>query len=112
MRSDIGLYVLGVICFIIAIYAYVSRLVGETALYIYTPIVLGIVFIGLGFVARPRKAAVSPTIPAPPSQTPIPPETSKDKPQQQKAEQKQSEKTPRRKTRTRKTTRRRRAKKT
>ena len=68
MRSDYALYVIAVICFIVAIYTTTTNL--DTPLYIYAIAVLGIVFVGLGYIARPKKATLSPmttTPPAPPS---------------------------------------------
>ncbi len=59
MRSDYPLYVVAIICFIVAIYAYTAFV--ETSLYIYALAVLGIVFIGLGYIARPKSTAISPT---------------------------------------------------
>jgi hypothetical protein len=62
MRTDYALYVVAVICFIIAVYAAVS----VDQLYVYTLAVVGIVFIGLGYMARPKPIPVS-TAPPPPS---------------------------------------------
>lgn len=77
MRSDYALYVVAVICFIIA--AYAATITSE--LYIYAIAVLGIIFIGLGYMARPKSATLAPSKPPPPPLTP--PET------QQKAEPKE-----------------------
>ena len=75
MRIDYPLYVVAIICFLVAIYAYVGPL-AETELYIYALAVLGIVFVGLGYMARPKERVLSETIltpstPAPPSE-PLP----------------------------------------
>lgn len=73
MRSDYALYVVAIICFIIAIYTTTINL--DTPLYIYAIAVLGIVFVGLGYIARPKKATLSPmttTPPAPPPLEPLP----------------------------------------
>ncbi|UCH31974.1 MAG: hypothetical protein JSV05_00850 [Candidatus Bathyarchaeota archaeon] len=77
MRTDYPLYVIAVICFLVAIYAYAAPL-AETELYIYALAVLGIVFIGLGYMARPKEGSLSettltPSMPAPPSE-PLPAE--------------------------------------
>jgi hypothetical protein len=58
MRSDYALYAVAIICFIVAIYTTTINL--ETSLYIYAIAVLGIVFVGLGYIARPKKTTLSP----------------------------------------------------
>jgi hypothetical protein len=69
MRSDYPLYVIALICFIITVVAYYVQLSGVTELYLYGLVVLGIVFIGLGYMARPKntafqKSTVQPVTPA------------------------------------------------
>ena len=54
MRFDYALYVVAMVCFIIAIYAYVASLAEVTELYLYVLAVIGVVFIGLGYMARPK----------------------------------------------------------
>ncbi len=65
MRLDYPLYGVAIICFVIAIYAYAAPLTGIHELYLYTLAVLGIVFIGLGYVARPKSTALAPSKPTP-----------------------------------------------
>jgi hypothetical protein len=74
MRSDYALYVVAIICFIAAVYTAV--ITTETQLYISALAILGIIFIGLGYMARPKKAThtsataiPSPPPPEPPSET-------------------------------------------
>jgi hypothetical protein len=72
MRSDYALYAVAIICFIVAIYTTTINL--ETSLYIYAIAVLGIVFVGLGYIARPKKTTLSPittTTLAPPPPEPL-----------------------------------------
>jgi hypothetical protein len=59
MRTDYALYVVALICFITAVYAAVS----VDQLYVYTLAVVGIVFVGLGYMARPKTIAASTTSP-------------------------------------------------
>ncbi len=68
MRSDYALYVVAIICFIIA--AYAATITSE--LYIYAIAVLGIIFIGLGYMARPKSATLAPSKPPPPPPPPQP----------------------------------------
>lgn len=75
MRIDYPLYIVAIICFLVAIYAYVAPF-AETELYIYALAVLGIVFVGLGYMARPKgrvppETTLMPSTPAPPSE-PLP----------------------------------------
>ncbi len=101
MRSDIALYIIALICFIAAIYAY--SVLTETQLYLYALTVIGIVFVGLGYLARPKSTTPLPSAsPTPPSSEPTKPKT----PQKTEAK-KEPEKTPTRKTRKRRPTRRR-----
>jgi predicted flap endonuclease-1-like 5' DNA nuclease len=62
MRSDYALYVVGVICFIISgvSAAYTA------SLWILTPVVVGLVFIGLGYTQRPKQTATTQMAVAPP----------------------------------------------
>jgi len=71
MRSDYALYVVAIICFIVAIYTTTINL--ESTLYIYAIAVLGIVFVGLGYIARPKKPTLT-TVTSPPSPTELSPE--------------------------------------
>lgn len=77
------------VCFIIAIYAYVTPLAEVTELYLYVLAVLGVVFIGLGYMARPKQATLaSATTVAPPS----PPVSSPEPTVKQKTEPKEEPK--------------------
>lgn len=70
MRSDYALYVVAIICFIVAICTTTMNL--QTSLYIYAIVVLGIIFMGLGYIARPKKVMLSPAttaLPAPPPES-------------------------------------------
>ena len=58
MRSDYALYVIAIVCFIVAIYAIATSV---TDLYIYTIAVIGIIFLGLGYLARPKVATFPPS---------------------------------------------------
>ena len=101
MRSDIPLYIVALICFIAAIYTYAT--LTETQLYLYALTVIGIVFVGLGYLARPKSTTLLPSIsPAPPPREPTKPEAP-----QTTAAKKEPEKTPIRKTRKKRSTRRR-----
>jgi len=69
LRSDYPLYIIALICFIITAVAYFANLSGVTELYLYGLVVLGIVFTGLGYMARPKNTAfqkptVQPVTPA------------------------------------------------
>ena len=68
MRTDYVLYAVALICFVVAIYAAVS----VEELYVYTLAVVGIVFVGLGYMARPKPIPVSTVSspPPPPASTP------------------------------------------
>ncbi len=68
MRSDYPLYAIAILCFVITAVAYFAPLAEVTELYIYGLIVLGIVFVGLGYMARPKtpaatQASTAPAIP-------------------------------------------------
>ena len=72
MRTDYALYAVALICFIVAVYAAVS----VDQLYVYTLAVVGIVFVGLGYMARPKAIAPSTVSPPPPPPTSAtPPQT-------------------------------------
>jgi hypothetical protein len=67
MRSDYPLYAIAILCFVITAVAYFAPLAEVTELYLYGLIVLGIVFVGLGYMARPKtpvttQASVAPAI--------------------------------------------------
>lgn len=72
MRTDYALYAVALICFVVAVYAAVS----VDQLYVYTLAVVGIVFVGLGYMARP-KAIITSTVSSPPAPSALtpPPET-------------------------------------
>jgi len=107
MRTDYPLYVVAIVCFIIAIYAYAAPL-AETELYIYSLVVIGIIFIGLGYIARPKGTTLSITKTSPPK-----PELSVELPAQPKTEQQEeSTNAATKKTAQKKKTTRRRRKKT
>ncbi|HYB68637.1 MAG TPA: hypothetical protein VEC97_03745 [Candidatus Acidoferrales bacterium] len=63
MRSDFALYVVGVICFIISgvSAAYTA------SLWILTPVVFGLAFIGVGYTQRPKQTVTRQIAVAPPS---------------------------------------------
>ncbi|UCE96228.1 MAG: hypothetical protein JSV51_01050 [Candidatus Bathyarchaeota archaeon] len=69
MRSDYALYIVAIICFIVAVYT--TTLSIETPLYISALAVLGIIFIGLGYMSRPKKT----TLTIIPASQPTPPES-------------------------------------
>ena len=101
MRSDYPLYLVATICFIVAVYAYTAFV--DTTLYIYALAVLGIVFIGLGYIARPKSAAISPTTVKPI----IPPKPSTEETPEVEAKEETKKKTPKKRARKKKATRRR-----
>lgn len=73
MRSDYTLYFVAVICLIVAAYTAIISLI--TPLYIYAIVVLGIVFIGLGYMARPKGTTLTTTSSIPsssPKLSPVP----------------------------------------
>jgi len=59
MRSDFTLYFVAAICLIVAAYTAIISLI--TPLYIYAIVVLGIVFIGLGYMVRPKGTTLTTT---------------------------------------------------
>jgi hypothetical protein len=63
MRTDYALYVVALICFFIGAYAAVS--VEEVQLYVYALAVVGIVFVGLGYMIRPKTTVVAAPTPSP-----------------------------------------------
>ena len=62
MRSDYALYVVAIICFIITVYSYVSPPAGVTELYLYALVVIGLIFVGLGYMARPKVGSLTSTV--------------------------------------------------
>ncbi len=106
MRSDYPLYAIAILCFIIAVAAYAT--LSQVQLYVYALAVIGIIFFGLGYMARPKEAMLAPSTPSP-----APPPTPEPAPKQQAQQETETlEKTakPEAKKTTRKTTRRRRKK--
>jgi len=89
MRSDYTLYVVAIACFIIAIYAYTAPLTEVTELHLYAIAVLGVAFVGLGYMARPKQAPLTPAITTAP---PSPPTLSPEPTVQKKAEPKEEPK--------------------
>ena len=64
MRLDYALYIVAVICFIISgVWAAYTAI---QSLWIVTPIVFGLVFIGLGYTQRPRQSITTQMAVAPP----------------------------------------------
>lgn len=108
MRSDYALYVIAIICFIIAVSTNAQRPTGVTELHIYTLAVVGIVFVGLGYMARPKKAGLSETM----SATLSPPKPRPVQATQRKTETKEEpqEPSPKKRTRKKRTTRKRKKK--
>lgn len=104
MRSDYILYGVAILCFIAA--AYTATI--TTELYVYAIAVLGIVFIGLGYMARPKElvsSTATPTLqPAPP-----PPKPSSKPSSNPKTEAKEETATKTKKTTTKKRTRKKRS---
>lgn len=70
MRSDYVLYAVAIIFFIITAAAAVTPM---QQLWILTPAVLGLVFIGLGYTQRPKLKAATPTTIVPVTAPPPPP---------------------------------------
>jgi disulfide bond formation protein DsbB len=109
MRSDYALYVIAVICFIVAIYTYSTSFVVNPELYLYGLVVLGLVFVGLGYMVRPKQASlqIQPSAPPPPPSpeaSPKPAEPPETEPTTE------AKKTSKRTTKKKRTTRRRRKK--
>lgn len=106
MRTDYALYVVAIVCFIIAIYTATQP--GDTQLYISAITILGIIFIGLGYMARPKETTLTPTTPTPsPPSEPSPKQTPQPKTELTKEPKKASTK---KRARKKKTTRRRKKK--
>ena len=63
MRTDYALYAIAIVCFIIAIGAYAS--LSQVQLYVYALAVIGIVLVGLGYIARPKRVMLTPSTPPP-----------------------------------------------
>ena len=101
MRTDYPLYIVAIICFVVAVYAYTAPT--DTTLYIYALAVLGIVFIGLGYIARPKSSVLSPTEVKPI----IPQKPSTEETPEVEAKEETKKKTPRKRARKKKATRRR-----
>jgi len=66
MRTDYALYVVALIFFIIAAGVVVANM-KKTELYIYALAVVGIAFIGLGYMARPKTTTIAVTKPSTPT---------------------------------------------
>ena len=65
MRLDYALYTVAVICFIISgVWAAYQAV--QTHVWIVTPVVFGLVFIGLGYMQRPRQSVTTQMAVAPP----------------------------------------------
>jgi hypothetical protein len=109
MRTDYTLYIIAIICFVAAIYAYATLI--EIPLYLYALAVLGIIFLGLGYMVRPKSAPIYSSASTPPSTPELPPKPPKPKPEPEPKEEPKKKST-KKKTRKKKTTRRRRNKKT
>jgi predicted flap endonuclease-1-like 5' DNA nuclease len=70
MRLDYVLYVVAILCFIIAGAAAYAAI---TSLWIYTTFVLGLAFIGVGYTQRPRGSTATQIAVAPPPPPPTQP---------------------------------------
>lgn len=101
MRSDYILYIVAIACFFVASYTITQP--GDTQLYSYAIAVLGIVFVGLGFISRPKETAISTVTPiSPPSKPAELSPTEKEVPEAETSE-KPAKKTTKKRTPTRKT---------
>jgi hypothetical protein len=101
MRTDYALYVVALIFFIITVYAAITM----NELYVYALAVVGIVFIGLGYMARPKATISAPSAPAPPPPKPAPEATPQPKTEPvAEPEKEQTQRTTRKTTRRRKKT--------
>ncbi len=101
MRTDYALYIVALIFFIITAYAAVT--VAE--LYVYALAVVGIVFVGLGFMARPKPAIVASPVHAPRPPEPMPEATPQPQTEPEaQPEKAQPQRTTRKRTRRRKNT--------
>jgi len=103
MRADYALYIVAVICFIVAAYALSLNTI-EVQLSVYALAVAGIVFVGLGYMARPKTPlVVAPTsAPSPPITLPKAEPAPKTEPEEE--QKKPVKKTTRRTRRRKKTT--------
>jgi len=81
MRADYPLYIVALVCFIIAGYGYAYPFAEWTAnmLLVLTLAILGVVFAVVGYILTPKEPRVTPTKPSAPStyEPPPPPEISK-----------------------------------
>jgi hypothetical protein len=102
VRSDYILYIVAIICFIVGAY---SSLVTEE-LYVYALAVLGLVFLGIGYIARPKKAVLTTATQPPPTVLEQPPKQTTETAKKDAEPEKKPEKT-RAKKGTRRTRRRR-----
>jgi len=74
MRTDYILYIIAVICLVIAGYSYAYPLITDVAtnyLIIITLAIIGIIFIGSGYSLRPRSPMITQTKPQIPPPAPI-----------------------------------------
>jgi hypothetical protein len=101
MRTDYALYIVALIFFIITAYAAIT--VAE--LYVYALAVGGIVFVGLGYMTRPKPAIIASSMPAPPPPEPTPEATPQPQTEPETQPEKvQPQRTTRKRTRRRKNT--------
>src|SRR3989304_827760 len=76
MRSDYALYGVGIIFFVITAFSLIVLGGVEQSLSVVTTVVLGILFVGLGFTLRPSTKTARATAPtAPTAPTPVAIET-------------------------------------
>jgi TRAP-type C4-dicarboxylate transport system permease large subunit len=113
MRSDYIMYIIAVICFIIAGYTVTQS--GETIqLSSYAIAVVGIVFVGLGYLARPKNTVFSKVTPVSTQSKPTKLSSKEEETLKAETEKKTAKQTPKkratRKTTTKKKTRRRKKK--
>lgn len=102
MRSDYIMYIIAVICFIIAGYTITQS--GETIqLSSYAVTVVGIVFVGLGYLARPKSTPISAVTPVSTQSKPAKLSSKEEKTLRAETEKKAAKQTPKKRT-TRKTT--------
>ncbi len=94
MRYDYGLYVIAIICFVLAVFLfmgfadYIQLTTGNGATVLVIAMlsaVLGVVFIGIGYGVRPKKSVLT--------QPPSPETSAKPKPSQAKSKKKPRKKT-------------------
>lgn len=102
MRSDYILYIVAIACFFIA--SYTMTQLGDTQqLYSYAIAVLGMVFVGLGYIARPKKTAISTVTPIPTPYKPAELSPKEKKAPEAETREKSAKKTTKKRTPTRKT---------